>query len=124
MNAFAKSFESDVWSASTGPSGGASKVSTSSSRKSRKGATPIQTKVKRVARRVEDVRVSQDQHYLMHITHRPIAAPMSTRNYDDAATRIQRRSQSRSRDALLTMVRGYAPTARVFVMTTTDGMRF
>ena len=100
-----------------------SKRSSTSSKKSRKGATPVQIKVKRLSRQTA-VGFEEDKDEIMNITHRPITAPSSTRNYDDAATRIQRRSQSRRRDAFLTMVRGYAPKQRVYVMTTTDGMRF
>ena len=88
----------------------------------RKAATFTQPKVKPTSKRST---VQREEGELgMGVTHRPLIPPAATRKYEDKSTRIQRRSQSRARDSLLTMLRGYAPKERVYVMTQTDGMRF
>jgi hypothetical protein len=90
--------------------------------KPRKSATYVQPKrKKKSSKHLTAIRTEAEQ---MNITHRPLVPPATTRKYKDTATRIQRRSQSRKRDSLLTMLRGFTAKQRVYVMTTTDGMRF
>ena len=101
---------------------GTSATATATASKPRKSATYVQPKrKKKSSKHLTAIRTEAEQ---MNITHRPLVPPATTRKYKDTATRIQRRSQSRKRDSLLTMLRGFTAKQRVYVMTTTDGMRF
>jgi hypothetical protein len=101
---------------------GTSATASATASKPRKSATYVQPKrKKKSSKHLTAIRTEAEQ---MNITHRPLVPPATTRKYKDTATRIQRRSQSRKRDSLLTMLRGFTAKQRVYVMTTTDGMRF
>lgn len=95
--------------------------SSNGGKKPRKAATHVQPKRKKHS---STSPINEDTEAGVHITHRAVMSPVCTRRYEDPDTRIQRRSQSRQRDSLLTMLRGFSPKERVFVSTTTDGMRF
>mmetsp|Transcript_9847 Transcript_9847/g.16353 ORF Transcript_9847/g.16353 Transcript_9847/m.16353 type:complete len:116 (+) Transcript_9847:123-470(+) len=115
MKSFRHPLNSDI---STAPN---SLASTCSSHKSRKAATYVQPKRKKKLTLTSHEEASDEN---LNITFRPLVPPTSTRRYEDTSTRIQRRSQSRKRDALLTMLRGFTAKQRVYVSTATDGMRF
>ena len=83
-------------------------------RKPRKAATPVQN-TNKLLTMSSPCRKTYEKEDNIHkgIVHRPISALSCTRKYGDSSTRIQRRSQSRKRDKLLTMWKGYHPKEKV-----------